>query len=88
MTHLNKARAIAKKIKLQFPSTSEGSLMFAVFENALYDATRGCLTVTDKMERESAIRYLSKTIPHCEIAGVNSEWVHRLINKADIGFRV
>ena len=85
---LSKARAVSKKIKFQFPETPEGRLMFAIVDCAITDSIRDVKTQTDKTERDAAIAYLSQTIPHCEISGVNSEWVHRIINYAGLGFTI
>ena len=91
MNQQTKAKAIAKKIKNQFMSSPEGMLMFSIVECALLDLSvnitpkfKDELTLKEKSQingRRSAARYLSGNMPHCELAGVDSEWVHRLMSK-------
>ncbi len=94
MTNLNKAKAISKKIKPHFPVSPEGQLMYSIVACALVDSTIECTDKdinklsTNETNKRKAIAYLKSNMIHCELSGVSSEWVHRLINKAQLGFLV
>ena len=90
------AKSLCKKLELQYPKTGEGKLMFAILELALEDITRplNWLGVRKPSGAEkdqfngkiSAKEYFTgdQWRNHCELAGVNPEWVERLINKSGI----
>ena len=65
----------SKKIGYQFPDTPEGSLMYSIIDQAIADALRG---------ESSAIKFLTSTIPHAEICGVDSKWVQEVLIKCGI----
>ena len=80
------AKVIARKIKPQFTNSPYGLLMFHIVQCALLDAAR----MVDKEdtiavnEQQNAQRYLQGSMPHCELANVDSSWVHRVIGKAGL----
>jgi len=88
MTNLERAKAVSKKMATMFPNTPEAKLMHAIVECALVDSSRVCNNEADRDNKRSAIAYLKGEMIHCEICGVSSEWVHRLINKAMLNFSV
>ena len=79
-------RAVTSKIKHQFGHSPEDLLMFKIVERAIYDASiKDSNSTVDMINKRSAISYLSSNvIPHCELSGVDSEWVHRVLSKVGI----
>jgi len=83
MNQQTKANLVARKIKTQFNSSAEGILMYSVVERTIKDLTKK-ISPKDKVgliDKQSAARYLSGHMPHCELAWVDSEWDHRLMAK-------
>jgi len=71
------ARAVASKIKCQFPDTTNGRLMFGIVDQAITD-----LFYIE--HRPSAIVYLSGPIEAAAVAGVDPAWIHRLLKQAGL----
>ncbi len=91
MKDIDKAKTIARKVKCQFPESPEGRLMFSIFECAMLDAYRPIneketpqAQAENEMIRRSGLKYLSEDMPHCELAGVSSEWIRRLIHESGL----
>ena len=78
-----RARAALQKLAAAFPDTSEGRLWLAVVGMAVLDTLLP--TGTDGRKDYQAItaeRYLdTPVIPACEISGVDSAYVRRIINE-------
>jgi len=81
-----------KLIRTQFPESSEANLMMAVIEQALRDLLIGDVESNGKIiphaDRASAARYLSGSIHHAEICGVESEWIRRVLAKVGLDERL
>lgn len=73
----NKAMAVLRKIKLQFPDTPSGSLMYSIIAQAVRD-------LFTKSGRESAVKYLHSDMIHAEVCGVNPAWIKRLLKQAGV----
>ena len=96
MTQEEIAKSIAKKLNPQYPKTSEGKLMFAILELALEDIARPLnwlgVRKPSGAEKDQHIGKRSAKIYfsgeswryHCELAGVEPDWVWRLIGKSGI----
>ena len=78
---------VARKIKPQFyDSTGHGVLAYKIVERALADAFRDVAPrdMQGHIDQKSALTYLSSEMPHCELAGVSSEWVRLIIAKVGL----
>lgn len=79
--------AVISKIGHQFPDTAPGRLALAVVEIAIKDAV-GIVHGEGVENRIRAIacarRFLAGEMLWCELAGVNSEWVRRVLEKSKI----
>jgi hypothetical protein len=72
LTRREQAVVIRRKIRSQFPlGVPEARLMCAVVEKAIDDGISG--------GNDAAVMYLSGQIPHAEVCGVDSSWIHRVI---------
>ena len=98
ITPCEKVKAVLLKVKPQFPDLPEAKLMFAVFEQALWDsikpkpkqtpklsdkAYKSQLLVWDRNVRE-AKHFLQGRMYCVVICDVDVSWVKKVIEKADI----
>lgn len=73
---------VSKKIEPQFPDTPCGRLAHAIITQALKDTI---LPGVASRDIASARHYLTrKSIPHAELAGVDSHWIRSVATR--IGF--
>ena len=70
MNRTQKIRGVMAKIAHQFPKNKEGRLHLAIIAQAAKD-------LTHHLHGDSAAEYLSGYIPHAEICGVDSNWIHK-----------
>lgn len=84
---LARINAVITKIGHQFPDTATGRLALAIVEIAIKDAV-GIVHDEGVRNRLRAIacarRFLAGEMLWCELAGVNSEWVRRVLEKSKI----
>ena len=67
------AATAANIVELQFPDSPEGKLMFAIVRQAITDLPKAeCLAAAD---------FLNSEMWCCEICGVESEWVRRVVKE-------
>ena len=70
-----------KAIRTQFPDSPEGKLMSHIVATAITDAYS---TFQPEESIRSASEYLKGNIPHAEIAGVDSDWIKRILLKLEL----
>ena len=79
--------AVITKIGHQFPNTDFGRFALAIVEIAIKDAV-GIVHGEGAKNRilaiQSARNFLSGDMLWCELAGVNSEWVRRVLEKSKV----
>ena len=66
------AATAANIIELQFPDSPEGKLMFAIVRQAIMDLPRKCL---------GAVEFIESEMWCCEVCGVESAWVRRVVKE-------
>ena len=71
------ALAVAKKVGYEFPNSAEGRLMKGIFHQAVVD-------LFIESQRTSAARHLQGWIYEAEMCGINSDWIRRLFETANV----
>jgi hypothetical protein len=83
-------RAVCTKIGYQFPKVGEARLMLAIVEGAINDLKnshvmrRKVLCINEVRER--AARYLSGSVYHAALCGVDPDWIRRVLGDAGINY--
>lgn len=72
---------VKRRIKFVFPKTPEGKLMFSVVMACIEDAFLPKTYERNAREISRAQRYIKGNMYHAEIAGVDSEWIRRVLNE-------
>ena len=79
MTQSFKAIIVNKVIRIQFPKSPDGQLMYAVIASAVHDL------VSNKINRvESALSYLKGNMPHAIACDVSANYIRSLIEQGGI----
>ena len=98
VTPQQKVRAIILKVRPQFPDLPEAKLMFAIFEQALWDVAKSKPKQTPKLSDEAyksqvlswernireAKHFLQGDMPCVDICDVDVSWVKKIIRLAEL----
>jgi hypothetical protein len=84
-TEAERREFACEKIAQQFMRTSEGKLMCAIVRQAIMDAGGG--GGVPEMDKISAIEYLHSDMPHASLAGVDADWIRRVLAEHGVGVK-
>jgi len=76
------ARAVARKIRKQLVKSPEGNLQGAILSTAIVDLTAG--GASGRQLRDSALVYINSDMPTVQLAGVEPDYVRRLLREAGL----
>lgn len=79
-----KASAVSKKISYQFPDGAIGKLAHAILDRAIQDACGFIRGTGKEIDQDTGLRYLKGDMYWCELAGVDSDWVRRVLKESGI----
>jgi len=71
--------AACKKIRHQFPGSTEGRLMYSIIALAISDAAS-----SNGINARQAKTFLSNEMPQAELCGVNSNWITDVLVKMNL----
>lgn len=80
----SRVNAVCKKISYQFENSAIGRLAYSVVERAIHDACGNIRDGRKEFHQDSGLRYLQGDMLWCEMAGVESDWVRRVLKESGI----
>jgi hypothetical protein len=78
------ARGLVKKIGHQFPPCPEGQLMHSIVAQAITDLFKSGTSDAAQLCRRKARWYLSGSMWHAQICGIDPDWIRTQLTRAGI----